>query len=80
MFALLAAGSAMLWWNLSTTTDGAHMLKPSHFTTPRQLADCTFVVGFQEHPFVDRAERTGIWLIAAGIALGLMFIIALAFR
>lgn len=29
-------------------------MKPSHFQTPRNLAECTFEVGYNTYPPVDR--------------------------
>lgn len=45
-------------------------MKPSHLTTPRTLADCTFTVG---HTEMTRVERAGhgvlFWLSATGLGL-----------
>lgn len=45
-------------------------MKPSHFTTPRQLSDCTFPVG---NPEITRIEHAGhsvlFWLSAVGLGV-----------
>ena len=42
-------------------------MKPSHLTTPRQLADCTFTVGHAE--LVRRTGRRADWAIGVLFAL-----------
>ena len=50
-------------------------MKPSHTTTPRNLADCTFVYGYATtRPMAHREpswERVASWLLATAIGVGL---------
>lgn len=50
-------------------------MKPSHITTPRTLAECTFVYGYASiEPMAYRnltRERLAGWLLAAAIGAGL---------
>lgn len=50
-------------------------MKPSHLSTPRQLADCTFVQGFESvRPMAYREPTWEIiagYLLAAAIGVGL---------
>lgn len=49
-------------------------MKPSHLTTPRTLADCTFTYGYASvQPMAHREptwERVGSWLLATAIGVG----------
>ena len=51
-------------------------MKPSHRTTPRTLADCTFVTGYSriEHPDIPTGEVWAGRLLAVliGVALTLV--------
>lgn len=49
-------------------------MKPSHLTTPRTLADCTFTYGYTSiQPMAHREptwERVASWLLATAIGVG----------
>lgn len=49
-------------------------MKPSHTTTPRTLADCTFTCGYASvRPMAHREaswERVASWLLATAIGVG----------
>lgn len=50
-------------------------MKPSHLTTPRTLADCTFTYGYASvRPMAYRVPRWEVWAgyaLAAAIGVGL---------
>ena len=56
------------------------MFKPSHLTTPRNLADCTFTVGYdviQRAERMHRADRIVLWgctLAAIALVLIMLFV------
>ena len=50
-------------------------MKPSHLTTPRTLAECTFVQGYRTHYLNDRPS-VGEFIVQAFIGLALMGCVA----
>lgn len=50
-------------------------MKPSHISTPRTLAECTFTYGYEtSHPLSHREPTWEIiagWLLATAIGVGL---------
>ena len=52
-------------------------MKPSHLTTPRTLAECTFTYGYttaQATP-ETRAERVASYVLAVSIGVGLALLL-----
>lgn len=54
-------------------------MKPSHTTTPRTLADCTFTQGYTSiHPMAHREptwERFAGYVLATAIGVGLAWLL-----
>lgn len=49
-------------------------MKPSHLTTPRSLADCTFTTGYSSAS-VSRRERAADVALAAVLGVGIAFLL-----
>jgi len=44
-------------------------MKPSHFTTPRNFADCTWIQGYGRQP--NLWEKAGSYILATAIGIGM---------
>lgn len=60
-------------FDLTQQQERKQMLKPSHFQTPRTLADCTFPVGYADKEPVH--ESILGYCLALAIGVGLAFLL-----
>ena len=61
-------------FDLTQQQERTQMLKPSHFQTPRTLAECTFPVGYENNRETLFDSVAGV-LLAVAIGVGLAFLL-----